>query len=148
MLLLSVSAYSIQQQHTENKIVYKRMPETKDRVEIKGHSFYLEDNILYAIAGDEVNDEIATKIKEIVLEMLKDRDKTNTLVDVNKSKNSSFAARRTWKELTEHEKTGKVAYVGNHPVAQVNAQFIMHLSGNKEIRFFYDREKALGWLKN
>jgi hypothetical protein len=124
------------------------MSEVKDIVEIEGHSFYIEDNILHAIAGVKVSDEIATKIKGIVLEILKHRGKTNTLVDVNKSQRSSFVARRVWKELTEHKKTGKVAYVGLHPVAKVNARFIMHLSENKNIRFFYDQEKALTWLKN
>jgi 50S ribosomal subunit-associated GTPase HflX len=128
--------------------------EAKDREIWVGQNWlYLsEDNILHVIGGGDVDEELAIKLKEAVLkdffnlEELKGK-KIPTLIDVNKAGRQSSKARKIWKELVEHEKTGKIAFCGLHPVASVIAAFVMGISRKEDMRFFKTREEALSWLK-
>lgn len=128
-------------------IQYYAKPGT-EIIEKENHIFYVEDDILFTYAYGDVDERIAMEVKRIVFELLKDRGPTNTYIDVNNSGKSTPEARRIWKELSEHEKTGKVAFVGMHIVARVIAGFIMKVSGNRKLRFFSNKEDALTWLKN
>jgi hypothetical protein len=124
-------------------------PENKTKkIELENHTFYVKNGILYVIAVGDTNEEIALKIKAVVLEIFKSSGKINTFIDMNESGKSTPEARKIWKELSEHENTGKVAFVGLHMVARVIAGFLMKVSGNKKSRFFSNREEALEWLKN
>lgn len=107
---------------------------------------YLEDGILYLVSRGDADESLALKVKETSLNLIKNRGIINILVDVNHSGNSSSGARKVWKELTEHEQVGKVAFVGLHMVARVIAGFIMSISGNKKIKFFSNKEDALSWF--
>ncbi len=111
-----------------------------------------EDNILHVIGGGDVDEEMAIKLKEVVLknffnlEELKG-ERVSTLIDVNKAGRQSSKARKIWKELVEHEKTGKIAFCGLHPVASVIAAFVMGICRKEDMRFFKTRAEAISWLK-
>ena len=111
--------------------------------------FYLgEDNICYITVVGEVDEEIAIAIKEVDLKFKNMiEEKLNILADLNKAGLQSSEARKVWKKMTEHEKSGKIAMFGMHSVARVLASFIVGVSKNKDMRFFKTKEEALEWLK-
>ena len=119
-----------------------------EKIQIEQHIFYVEDNILYIISNGDTDQAAAIRIKELILEFFKERNKTSIFVDMNNFGKITPEARRTAKEVMNHEKTGNIAFVGNHPVARVIAEFLMLVSGNKRSRFFSNEEEALTWLKN
>ncbi len=74
--------------------------------------------------------------------------KLSFFINVNECGKNSPEARNTWKYLTEHDKTKKVAIFGIHPVAKVIAYFVIGtLIKKKKIKFFDNEEKALEWIK-
>lgn len=107
-----------------------------------------EDNIVYITACGEIDKKMAIVIKK---EALKDLNvvegKVNILIDLNKGGKPSPEARSVFVELYNHEKAGKVAFFGLHPVARVIAFFVMGISKNEDMRFFKAKEEALAWLK-
>ena len=110
--------------------------------------YFGEDNICYITVVGEVDEEIAIAIKEIDLKFKNTtEEKMNILADLNKAGKQSSEARKIWKEMTEHEKSGKIAMVGMHPVARVLAAFVMGVTNKKDMRFFESRGEALAWLK-
>jgi len=124
--------------------------EIKDRkIRVGENRIYLgEDNILYLTIFGEVDEKIEIGINEAVLKLINMVEgKVNTLIDLNKVGKTSTEARKKQKEISEHEKIGKVALFGLHPVAKVIASFFMGISKKKDIRFFKTREEALAWLK-
>jgi len=107
-----------------------------------------EDNIFYVTSDGAVDEKMAIKIKEITLKFMRMAEgKMHLLIDLNKAGKQSLEARKTWDELSEHEKCGKVALFGLHPVARVIASFAMGISKKKDMRFFKTKEDALAWLK-
>jgi hypothetical protein len=124
--------------------------ENKDReIRVGENRLYLgEDNVLYVTVFGEIDEKIAIAIKEADLKFKNIvEEKYDVLADINKSGKHSSEARKIWKEMTEHEKTGKVAMFGMHPVARVIASFVMGVTRKKDMRFFKTKEKALLWLK-
>ena len=126
------------------------MIEEKDReICIGEHRLYLgEDNIFYVTVVGEVDGKTAAAIRETdnkFKSMVE--DKFHVLGDLNKAGKQSAEARKIWKEMTENDRTGKVAMYGMHPVARVLASFVMGVSRKKDMRFFKTREEALAWLK-
>ena len=124
--------------------------ENKDReIRVGENRLYLgEDNVLYVTIFGEIDEKIAIAIKEADLKFKNMvEEKYDVLADMNKSGKHSSEARKIWKEMTEHEKTGKVAMFGMHPVARIIASFVMGVSKKKDMRFFKTKEKALLWLK-
>ena len=111
--------------------------------------FYLdEDNIIYHTIVGEVDEKIAIAHKEATLIFHNMAEgKVNILGDINKAGKQSPEARKIWRELSEHKKTGKVALYGMHPVARVIASFVMGVSRKKDMCFFKTKEEALAWLK-
>ena len=124
--------------------------ENKDReIQIGENRLYLgEDNVLYIAIFGEVDEKIAIAIKEADLKFKNMvEEKYDVLADLNKSGEHSSESRKIWKEMTEHDKTGKVAIFGMNPVARVIASFVMGVSQKKDMRFFKTKEEALAWLK-
>jgi hypothetical protein len=124
--------------------------ENKDReIRVGENKLYLgEDNVLYVTVVGEIDEKIAIAIKEADLKFKNMvEEKYDVLADMNKSGKHSSEARKIWKEMTEHEKTGKVAMFGMHPVARIIASFVMGVSKKKDMRFFKTKEEALLWLK-
>jgi hypothetical protein len=124
--------------------------ENKDReIRVGENRIYLgEDNVLYVTVFGEIDEKIAIAIKEADLKFKNMvEEKYDVLADMNKSGKHSSEARKIWKEMTEHEKTGKVAMFGMHPVARIIASFVMGVSKKKDMRFFKTKEEALLWLK-
>jgi hypothetical protein len=111
--------------------------------------FYLgEDNIIYAYPVGEIDEKTAYTIKKSIINLAKLADgKANSLVDLNRLGRPSMKARRIGKKALEHEKVGKLAFYGLHPVAKMLASFVMGVTKNKEMRLFETREEALAWLK-
>ena len=110
--------------------------------------YFGEDNICYITVVGEVDEEIAIAIKEADLKFKNTiEEKLNILADLNKAGHQSSEARKIWKDMTEGNKTGKVAMFGMHPVARVLASFVMGVSRNKDMRFFNSKDEALAWLK-
>jgi len=105
--------------------------EDKDReVWVRESRLYLgEDNIGYVTLIGEVDEKTANTFIDAILKMMNMTEGTvNFLVDVNKTGKLSTEARGVFKEMSEHEKTGKVAVFGMHPVAKVLAFFVMGIS--------------------
>ena len=107
-----------------------------------------EDNMLCLTISGEVDEKIEIGINEACLELLNMVEgRVNTLIDLNKAGKTSPGARKRQKEISEHEKTGKLALFGLHPVARVVAAFLMGISRKEDMRFFKTEEEALTWLK-
>ena len=124
--------------------------EEKDREIWVGESrFYLgEDNIFYITVVGEVDGKTAAEVTEIDNKFKSMVEgKLNVLADLNKGGKQSVEARKIWKEMTEGDRTGKIAMYGMHPVARVLASFVMGVSRKKDMRFFKTKEEALAWLK-
>lgn len=110
--------------------------------------YFDEDNILHVTIIGETDDKIAVEIKEAYQNLLTMHEgKMDVLIDLNKADKGSPKARKIWKEMTENERTGRIAFFGLHPVARVLASFTMGDSKNKYLLFFKSREEALAWLK-
>jgi hypothetical protein len=125
------------------------MTEKEREVRIGESRLYLgEDNIGHVILIGEVDEKAANRYMDAALKMMNMAEgAVNFLVDVNKTGKLSTEARGVFKEMSEHEKTGKVAVFGMHPVAKVLASFVMGVSKNKDMRIFKTEEEALAWLK-
>ncbi|MBN1821310.1 MAG: STAS/SEC14 domain-containing protein [Prolixibacteraceae bacterium] len=109
----------------------------------------LSDNIIKVKAVGEETMEKAEIQKEISLKLANSLEgKIKYLIDLNRSGKSSHEARNIWKELSENEKTAKVAMFGMHPVARVIASFVSDITNKKEMRFFKTEEAAIKWLLN
>ena len=125
------------------------MEEKEREIRIGESRLYLgEDNIGYVTLIGEVDDKVANRYMDAALKMMNMAEgAVNFLVDANKMGKPSTKARGVFKEMSEHEKTRKVAIFGMHPVAKVLASFVMGVSKNKNMHFFKTREEALAWLK-
>ena len=124
--------------------------EEKDReIWVGENRIYLgEDNILCLTILGEVDEETEIGINEACYTLMSMVEgKMHALIDLNKAGKSSPGARKRQKEISENEKTGKVALFGLHPVARVVASFVMGISKNRDMRFFKTEEEALAWLK-
>lgn len=133
--------------------------EANEKVEVKqvserefwvGESrIYLgKDNIIYVTSVGEDDEKTALASKDVILKFADMVEgKVNLIADINKIGKQSSAARKIWKDLSEHEKGGKVALFGLNPVARMIASFIMGISRNKNMRFFKTKEDAFAWLK-
>jgi len=124
--------------------------EEKDRqLRVGEDRFYLgEDNIIYFTLVGEHDEKRAIACKDAFLKLVNMVEgKANALGDLNAARKQSPEARAIWKELNEHEKIGKIALIGLHPVARVIASFVMGVSKKKDMRLFKTKEEALSWLK-
>jgi len=125
------------------------MEEKEREIWVGENRIYLgEDNMLSLTILGEVDEEIEIGINEACLKLMNMVEgRVNTLIDLNKAGKTSLGARKRQVEISGHEKTGKVALFGLHPVARVVASFFMGISQKKDVRFFKTREEALAWLK-
>ena len=124
--------------------------EEKDReIRVGENRMYLgEDNLLCITIVGELDEETQIGINEAGYKLMNTVEgKVYALVDLNKAGKVSPGARKRQVEISEHEKTAKVALFGLHPVARVVASFFMGISQKKDMRFFRTREEALAWLK-
>ena len=122
----------------------------KDReIWVGENRIYLgEDNIVRLTILGEVDEETEIGINEACYKFMNMVEgKMHALIDLNRAGKTSPGARKRQKEISEHEKTGKVALFGLHPVARVVASFVMGISKNQDMRFFKTEEEALAWLK-
>jgi hypothetical protein len=127
-----------------------KMMDEKDReIWVGKNRLYLgEDNIIQVANVGEVDEKMAIAIKEAVLKLMNMvKGKVHTLTDLNRAGKTLPAARKVFQELADHEKQGKNAFFGMHPVAKVIASFFMGISKKKNMRFFKTKEEALAWLK-
>lgn len=109
----------------------------------------VDSNIIHVIARGEQTDDLAKVQGEINQRFIdKVEGQIHYLIDLNECGKNSPGARSKWYELSEEEKTAKVAIFGMHPVARVLASFVMKVSKKKNMQFFYTREEAMKWLKN
>ena len=112
------------------------------------HTYLDADNILNAIIAGEWNENTAIAVREAALKFINMVDgKVDFLVDLDKAGKQSPETRKGARKLIEHEKIGKVAIFGLHPVARVLASFIMGVTKKEDMRFFKTKEEALAWLK-
>jgi hypothetical protein len=127
----------------------KKMREKEREVWIGENRLYLgEDDILYETIVGDIDGEIAIAMKEATFKLMNHvKGKLKVLIDINKAGKPSKKARNIFREFTEHEKWGRVAIFGLHPVAKMIASFGMGVSKKKDMRFFKTKEEALAWLK-
>lgn len=126
-----------------------KMEEKEREIWVGKNRIYLsEANILCLTIFGEVDEEIEIGINEACFKLMNMIEGTvNVLIVLNKAKKTSTGARKRQKVISEHEKNGKVALFGLHPVARVIASFLMGTSREKDIRFFKTKEEALAWFK-
>ena len=131
----------------EKPVEIKRVSERE--IWVGENRLYLgEDNILYVTVCGEVDGKAAAAIREIDHKFKSMGEGIlHVLGNLNKAGKQSAEARKIWKEMTENDRTGKIAMCGMHPVARVLASFVMGISRKKDMRFFKTREEALAWLK-
>ncbi len=126
--------------------------EEKDReIIIDAGRLYLgEANMLYITPFEgDMDEKLAIESSRAALRLQNMIEgKVNALIDLNKVGKQSSGARKVWKEWSDNEKTGKIAFIGLHPVAQVLAAFVMGVPRSKDNRFFKTKEEALAWLKD
>ncbi len=107
-----------------------------------------EDNIIRITIVGELDEEAQTSINDAGYELMNMVEgKMHALIDLNRAGKTSPGARKRQVEISEYEKTEKVALFGLHPVARVIASFFMGISQNQNMRFFKTEEEALTWLK-
>jgi hypothetical protein len=107
-----------------------------------------QDDIIYYTAGGECDEGKAILIRDVAIRFHNaNKGKTNMLIDLDKAGKQSPEARNIWKELSEHEKAGKIAILGLNPVARVIASFVMGIAKKEDMRFFKTKEEAFAWLK-
>ena len=124
--------------------------EGKDReIRVGENGLYLDtDNIIHITILGELDEETQVGINDAGYKLMNTVEgKVHALVDLNKAGKVSPEARKRQVEISEHEKTAKIALFGLHPVARVIASFFMGISRNKDMRFFKTKEEALAWLK-
>lgn len=125
------------------------MEEKEREIWIGENRFYLrEDNIISLDIVGEIDED---KAKELCAANLKFMNmlegKVHTLVNNEKAGKQSAQARKVFGEFVKHDKYGKCAIFGSHPVARVIASFFIGVTGVKDNRFFKTKEEALVWLK-
>ena len=102
-----------------------------------------EDNIIHFTNVGEHDDKVASACKDAILRLFDMTEGTvHGLIDLNRSGQQSTEARKMWREISELERTGKVAIFGIHPVARLIASFVMGISKNRRMRFFKTEEDA------
>ncbi len=107
----------------------------------------IDQNIIRVTAIGEQTLEVANAQREINYKLFEFAgEKINFLIDLNRCGKNSPEARQIWKELSENEKTDKVATFGLHPVARVIASFVIGISQKNNQRFFKTEEEAINWL--
>ena len=127
----------------------KEMAEEERTLQVDANGFHLgQDGIAYVTAIGEKDGQAAAEIREIALRVMATVEgKVHILVDLNRAGKQSPQARKIWQELSEHDKIGKVALYGLHPVARVLASFVIGVTRKKEMRFFKTKEEALAWIR-
>ncbi len=109
---------------------------------------YLDVDLLYVNLVGEMDDKTIVAMKEAYFKLNSMVDgKLDALIDLNKAGKQSVGARKTWRELSENENSGKLAITGISPVARVIASFVMGVTNKEDMRFFKTKEEALLWLK-
>lgn len=104
-------------------------------------------NIIHVTAVGEQTEEMASLTKELHLKLFNLVDgEINFLIDVNRCGKNSRQARLTWNELSENDKTNKVAVFGLNPVARLIASFVIGFSSKKNQLFFATEEEARAWI--
>jgi hypothetical protein len=104
-------------------------------------------NIIHVTTVGEQTEEIASLTKELHLKLFDlVEGKINFLIDVNRCGKNSHQARLAWNELSEKDKTNKVAVFGLNPVARLLASFVFGFSSKKNQRFFSTEEEARAWI--
>jgi hypothetical protein len=107
-----------------------------------------EDNIIYATPKGDIDEITAIELRENIIKLANMVDgRVNSVIDLNKIGRPSIRARMIGKDAFEHEKVGKVAFYGLHPVAKMLASFAMGAARNNDMRFFKTKEEALDWMK-
>jgi len=125
------------------------MKEKNREMRVGGNNLYLDvDNIIRITIVGELDEETQIGINEAGYKLMNMVEgKMHALVDLNKAGKVSPGVRKRQIEISEYEKTAKVALFGLHPVARVIASFFMGISRNKDMRFFKTEKEALAWFK-
>ena len=124
------------------------MKENDREIWVGENRLYLDVDLLYVNLVGEMDDKTAVAMKEAYFKLNNLVDgKLDTFIDLNKAGKQSVGARKTWKELSENENSGKLAITGVSPVARVIASFVMGVTKKEDMRFFKSKDEALAWLK-
>lgn len=125
------------------------MNEKEKEIWVGESRFYLgEDDIIYCTIVGDIDAEMAIAMDEATLKLMNMVEgKVNVFTDDNKAGKPSAEARKIMQEFILHEKYGKLAIFGLHPVARVLASFVIGASKKEDMRFFKTKEEALAWLK-
>ena len=107
-----------------------------------------EDNIISLDIVGELDEDKAKELCAASLNFMNMVEgKVHTLVNNNKAGKQTAQARKIFSEFVKHDRYGKCAIFGAHPVARVIASFFIGVAGVKDNRFFKSKEEALTWLK-
>ncbi len=130
----------------EKSVELKQLSERE--IWVGENRLYLDVDLLYVNLVGEMDDKTVVAMKEAYFKLNSMvNGKLDTLIDLNKAGKQSVGARKTWKELSENENSGKLAITGVSPVARVIASFVMGVTKKEDMRFFKSKDEALVWLK-
>ena len=129
-----------------NNVIIKQISDKEIWIN-DGQMLLGDDNIIYCISLKEPDEQHAIAVHESLLKLASMLEgKVNVFLDISDTKRPSVKAKRVFSQLIQHEKIGKFAFFGAHPVARVLASFMMGIIGKKDVRFFKEREEAIAWL--
>lgn len=125
------------------------MEEKEREIGVGENKIYLrEDNIISLDIVGEIDEDTAKEICAASLKFMNMLEgKVPTLVNNNKAGKQTVQARNIFREFVKHDRYGKCAIFGAHPVARIIASFFIGVAGIKDNRFFKSKEEALAWLK-
>jgi len=107
-----------------------------------------EDGIVHCTVVGDLDAKTANAFNAAVLRLMNMIDgKVNVLTDNNRAGKPSREARKICEDFVLHDKYGKLAVFGVHPVSGVLANFFIKFAKKKDIRYFSDEDEALQWLK-
>lgn len=108
----------------------------------------INKKLLEITACGDATLEDAIAIKEASAKLLTEADKdVVVLADINNAGKSTSEARKVWKEMSENDKSSKIAFIGLSKVSRVIASFSIAFSNNKNMKFFATKKEALEWLQ-
>jgi hypothetical protein len=107
----------------------------------------IPDNILRITEHSKPNEESSTNMTQAVLDIVKQHPVNKALIDL--SSVSILPSSRTRKNIANMLATAgfkQVAVFGPSISIRVVAEFILHASGLKQVKFFPDEAMARAWL--
>jgi hypothetical protein len=109
---------------------------------------WCKDGILYYTIVAPVDEQEATRLDTIGENYINKGEASFVVIDIEKSKEFSSAARKTWVKFLQNQKIKKAAIVGGNVFVRTLASFVVTAAGKANIKFFETEQSALEWFRS